>query len=104
MSERQRKAPKGPGGTEAPQAAPGDGELDFDGRLARLETIVAELEAGGLGLEASIERYREGIGLLGRCRDVLAGFQRQVEELSGGADGGLAPFPGDPDLGPGGRP
>ncbi len=77
--------------------------LDFDGRLARLEAIVGELEAGGLGLESALERYREGIGLLGRCREVLAGFRSQVEELTRGAEQGLAPFEGDPDVQGGGR-
>jgi exodeoxyribonuclease VII small subunit len=107
MSERQQKARSGD-----PSPGPGSGsgtpavtpeELDFDGRLARLEAIVGELEAGGLGLEASIERYREGIGLLGRCREVLGGFRRQVEELSRDAEQGLSAFEGDPDQATGSR-
>lgn len=107
MSERQRRA-SGPArggpaeGAETGGTAPGDG-LDFDGRLARLEAIVGELEAGGLGLEAALERYREGVGLLGRCREVLAGFRSQVEELSREAEPGLVPFEGDPDVAGGGR-
>jgi exodeoxyribonuclease VII small subunit len=35
--------------------------LSFDERLQRLEEIVGALEEGGLGLESSIERYREGV-------------------------------------------
>ena len=102
MSERQRKAGNGGGAPEGAEGATA-AELDFDGRLARLEAIVGELEAGGLGLEASIERYREGIGLLGRCREVLGGFRRQVEELSRDAEQGLAAFEGDPDVPRSGR-
>jgi exodeoxyribonuclease VII small subunit len=75
----------------------------FDARLERLEGLVTELESGGLGLEAAIERYREGVALLRGCRDTLASFQKQVEELGQDAAGGARPYAGDPDVdGPGG--
>jgi exodeoxyribonuclease VII small subunit len=73
----------------------------FDARLARLEAIVGELEAGDLGLEGALERYRDGVGLLKACRAQLDGYRRQVEELSAEADGALVPFAGDPDAGAG---
>jgi|LWDU01.1.fsa_nt_gi exodeoxyribonuclease VII small subunit len=69
----------------------------FDGRLARLESLVQEMEAGGLGLETTIERYREGVGLLEGCRSILAGFKKQVEELTLGAEQALKPYDDDPD-------
>ena len=69
----------------------------FDERLARLEAIVAELEDGELGLEGAIERYREGVELLRGCREQLAGFRRQVEELSDAAEQALRPYEDDPD-------
>jgi exodeoxyribonuclease VII small subunit len=69
----------------------------FDARLCRLEAIVSELEGGGLALEASIDRYQEGVALLGECRTILAGFQQRVEELSADAEGHLRPYAGDPD-------
>lgn len=69
----------------------------FDARLARLETIVAELEGGGLSLERSIERYQEGTALLKDCRALLSGFQKRVEELTNDADGGTKPYAADPD-------
>ena len=68
----------------------------FDERLGRLEDIVGELEEGGVGLEAAIERYREGIGLLKGCREVLAGYRRQVEELAREAEEPV-PYEDDPD-------
>jgi exodeoxyribonuclease VII small subunit len=77
------------------------GEPGFDRRLARLEEIVGELEEAGLELEPAIERYREGVELLKQCRSVLAGYRRQVEELSQGAEAGARPYAGDPDVGPG---
>lgn len=86
MATGKAKAPKSPE------------EPDFDTRLARLEALVGELEEGGLGLEAAIERYREGVELLGGARDQLAGYRKQVEELTRGAQDALKPYAGDPDL------
>lgn len=74
-------------------------EESFDARLARLESIVGELEGGELPLESALERYRDGVSLLKTCRAQLDGFRRQVEELSAEADGALTPYPGDPDAG-----
>jgi exodeoxyribonuclease VII small subunit len=76
-----------------PAAAP----ESFDERLVRLEAIVAELEDGSIPLEAAIARYQEGVELLKGCKNLLDGFQKRVEELSAVADGGLAPYAGDPD-------
>ena len=72
-------------------------EPTFDERLERLEAIVGELEEGELGLEPAIERYEEGIGLLKDCHKLLAGYRKQVEELTRGAEDVLEPFDGDPD-------
>jgi exodeoxyribonuclease VII small subunit len=77
---------------QSSEAGPG-----FDQRLARLEAIVAELEAGKLGLEPAIERYQEGILLLKQCHGALSGFRRRVEELTLEAEAVLRPFDGDPD-------
>ena len=73
-------------------------EKGFDGKLERLERIVAELEAGGLGLEPSIERYQEGIELLKQCHTSLGEHRRRVEELTREAEGAMKPFEGDPDF------
>ena len=67
----------------------------FDGSLARLEEIVVELERGGIGLEPSLERYKEGVGLLKSCREKLGAYRAQVEELTGE---GITPHTGDPDV------
>lgn len=75
-----------------------DQELGFDERLARLEKLVADLEQGGLGLEASLESYKEGVALLKGCRSQLNGYRKQVEELFADADGSLRPFDEDPDV------
>ena len=67
----------------------------FDASLGRLEEIVVELEEGKLGLESSLERYKEGAGLLADCRERLAKFRAQVEELK--ASGEVVPHGNDPD-------
>ncbi|MCK6446397.1 MAG: exodeoxyribonuclease VII small subunit [Planctomycetes bacterium] len=72
-------------------------EETFDARLAKLEALVAELERGDLGLEASLERYQQGIELLRQCHGVLAAHKRQVQELAAGAEDALKPYAGDPD-------
>jgi len=72
--------------------------VSFDGRLKRLEEIVAALEEGGLELEPAIDRYKEGVALLKGCRDILGGYQKQVEELTKDAEESLRPFAGDPDV------
>lgn len=81
-------------------AAPKDSDEtpDFDTRLDRLESLVVELERGGLGLEGSIARYQEGIELLKSCRETLGGYKKRVEELGAGADEALRAFEDDPDF------
>ncbi len=67
-------------------------EPGFDDKLEQLETIVAELEEGGLGLEPAIDRYQQGIELLKQCHATLEGYKKRVEELTRGAEGVLEPF------------
>jgi exodeoxyribonuclease VII small subunit len=90
MNEKSR--PAGPEGEDSP---PG-----FDARLARLERIVQEMEQGGLGLEEAIGAFQEGVGLLKGCREVLAGYRKQVEELTRDAESALRPYAADPDVEP----
>jgi exodeoxyribonuclease VII small subunit len=41
--------------------------LTFEEALARLETIVQQIERGQIGLEQSITRYEEGMTLVRQC-------------------------------------
>ncbi|GEM_PF-1004181 len=79
-------------GTKGPDKAP----ASFDESLERLEEVVGQLEEGGLGLEESLDRYKEGVGLLKGCRERLASFRAQVEELTAE---GIIDHDGDPDAG-----
>ncbi|MGI9456315.1 MAG: exodeoxyribonuclease VII small subunit [Aeoliella sp.] len=55
----------------------------FEQSLAELETIVAELESGELGLGDALARYERGIGRLKQCHAELAQAARKIELLSG---------------------
>jgi len=92
MSDSTGTQPANPSSPEAREQG------GFDARLARLEEIVRDLEDGGLELEPAIARYKEGVGLLSGCRELLAGYRKQVEELSEAADGAVRPYAGDPDV------
>lgn len=67
---------------------PAADDLPFEDALEELRTVVADLEGGRLGLEASLERFEEGVSLLRRCRATLDRAERRVELLTGvDADG-----------------
>ncbi|MEZ5977013.1 MAG: exodeoxyribonuclease VII small subunit [Planctomycetota bacterium] len=100
-----KRGAKGAGGDGADAARgkdvgadPVDEAEGFDERLARLEGIVAELESGDLGLEASIEKYTQGIALLERCHSVLSAHRKRVEELTRDAERRLVDLDDDPDF------
>lgn len=57
-------------------------EPSFDARLVSLEGLVAELEDGGMELEAAIGKYQEGIALLRSCHSSLGTYKARIEELS----------------------
>jgi exodeoxyribonuclease VII small subunit len=57
--------------------------LSFEDQLAALQQIVSALESGQLGLEDSLARFEEGIGLLRQCQDRLNSARQQIELLTG---------------------
>ena len=61
----------------------------FEEALARLETLVEELEAGDLPLEQTISAFEEGQKLLKTCGDLLTTAELKVKEILRRADGGL---------------
>ena len=64
-----------------PEAAAGDGDDSFEALFARLEAITAQLEAGDLPLERSVELYAEGMRIAERCQRMLADASQRVERL-----------------------
>lgn len=54
----------------------------FEAMLNRLQDTVAELEAGGIELERSIELYKQGMELAKRCEKLLSEAELTVKTIS----------------------
>ena len=55
--------------------------LKFEDAMARLETIVSELEKGDLPLDESLKIFEEGVRLSKSCLKMLDDTERKVEIL-----------------------
>ena len=53
----------------------------FEQALADLEAIVAEVEAGKVGLEESIAKYEQGMKLVKHCRTILDAAEKRIETI-----------------------
>lgn len=69
--------------------------------VARLREIVEALEGGELPLEASLERFAEGVQLVKRGERLLSEAEKRIEQLLS-EDGRTAPL--SVDEAPGARP
>ncbi|SMO35604.1 exodeoxyribonuclease VII small subunit [Fodinibius sediminis] len=56
--------------------------LGFEEALARLETIVEELEDDSITLDKSIELYEEGIELSKLCTETLEEAELRIEKVA----------------------
>ncbi len=56
-------------------------EIGFEKALARLETIVEEMEGGTLSLEDMMKRFEEGQALVKLCSGKLNQVERRIEIL-----------------------
>lgn len=63
------------------------GALSFEKALAELESIVARLERGDVGLEESIAIYTRGEALKIHCEMLLKQAELRVEKITLGLDG-----------------
>jgi exodeoxyribonuclease VII small subunit len=66
----------------------------FETALARLETIVTQLEKGDLPLESALKIFEEGVRLSKSCLKMLDDAEKKVEILlkNQGGRKGTAPF------------
>jgi len=62
----------------------------FEESMSRLEMVVSSLEGGDLPLDAALERYEEGVGLVRTCRDALGAAELRVRRL---VEAGLEELP-----------
>ena len=58
------------------------GQLNFEGAMDRLETIVEQMESGKLPLEDLIVRYEEGMNLVQICQERLATAEQKIEIIA----------------------
>ncbi len=79
--------------TSKPAGATDD--LSFEQAIARLETIVADMESTELPLEDVLERYAEGTRLVRFCGEKLEEAEKKIEVLSKKSDGGIERKPLD---------
>ena len=56
-------------------------KIDFEGSLAQLEELVAQLEEGDLSLEKSMEAFEQGVKLTRECQTALKEAEQKVQLL-----------------------
>ena len=66
-------------------------KLSFEQALAKLETIVSQIEGGKVPLEQSIEKYAEGIQLVKQCRTIVDSAKKKIQLIAQSEGGGLEP-------------
>lgn len=72
-------------------------EMSFEEAMAALEAVVAELEQGEVGLEASISLYERGAALKAACEEKLKVAEEKVAKITlgeGGTPTGTVPLEG----------
>ena len=61
--------------------------MTFEQSIAALESLVKELENGGIDLDKSIEIYEKAVILRNHCRKILDDSERRIEKIMETADG-----------------
>jgi exodeoxyribonuclease VII small subunit len=61
--------------------------MTFEAALTDLNALVAELEDGNLGLDASVERFRKATELAEYCKRLIADARLRVTELQSDESG-----------------
>ena len=56
-------------------------EIPFEESLARLETIVKEMESGSLSLDKMMAHFEEGSALVKQCGNKLNEVEKKIELL-----------------------
>ncbi|MBV8074423.1 MAG: exodeoxyribonuclease VII small subunit [Candidatus Eremiobacteraeota bacterium] len=58
---------------------------EFEAALARLEAIVKQLETEEIGLDQSVDLFKEGKDLARKCESLLKAAQNTIEAANDGA-------------------
>lgn len=56
--------------------------IDFEGELKKLETIISSMESGQLNLKDTLQKYEEGIKLVTQCQSLLKDAEQKVKILT----------------------
>lgn len=65
--------------------------LTFEESLKQLEGIIRELEKGQSTLDNSLLHYKNGIGHLTHCHQLLTQAEKKLEVMLKDSDGNIAP-------------
>lgn len=57
-------------------------KLKFEEAVDALSEIVGSIESGEIELEASLEQYERGMGLIKHCRAILEKAEKRIEKIS----------------------
>ena len=69
--------------------------MSFEDALAKLESIVRELESGRIKLDDAVAAYEKAVALKKLCSDRLAAAALKVEKIEISKDGTLSTVPLD---------
>lgn len=75
-------------------------KITFENAFQRLEEITLKLEDNSVGLETSVELYKEGMDLLKICSGKLSEAEKTIYKLTQKADGSFEETPLDTDQNP----
>ena len=72
--------------------------LKFEEAMQRLDTIVAAMESGEIGIEESLAGYEEAMRLAARCRQILDQAEQRIQkiQLDTGGKPSTVPFVAEP--------
>lgn len=59
----------------------------FEDRLAEVETMIADMEAGGLPLEETVQRYEQGMQMIAALEKELSEATQRLTVLTRQSDG-----------------
>jgi exodeoxyribonuclease VII small subunit len=68
-------------------------KITFEDGLAKLESIVAEMEEGKMGLDKMLKKFSEGMKLAKFCSERLESAEKKVEILVKKQDGSKSTEP-----------
>lgn len=66
-----------------PKTATTSTPKSFEAAVSELETIVQEMESGGLALDEALARYQRGVELLRHAQATLASAEQRIRVLEG---------------------